>query len=66
MNLYKNFTAKPYSFLVIDATFCSDNLSHFRKAFYYTWKNAIKSYKIINPALIWNEGFELPDASYSV
>ena len=31
MNLYKKCTAKPYSFLVIDATLASDNLSHFRK-----------------------------------
>ena len=30
MNLYKKCTAKPYSFLVIDATFASDNLSRFR------------------------------------
>ena len=31
MNLYKNCTAKPYSFLVTDATLASDNPSHFRK-----------------------------------
>ena len=31
MNLYKNCTAKPYSFLVIDATLASDNPSRFRK-----------------------------------
>ena len=31
MNLYKTFTAKPYSFLVIDATFVSDNPSRFKK-----------------------------------
>ena len=31
MNLHKKCTAKPYSFLVIDATPESDNLSHFRK-----------------------------------
>ena len=31
MNLYKNCTAKPYSFLVIDATLASDNPSSFRK-----------------------------------
>ena len=30
-NLLKNRTAKPYSFLIIDATLASDNLSHFRK-----------------------------------
>ena len=30
-NLYKKFTAKPYSFLVIDATLASDNPSHLRK-----------------------------------
>ena len=28
---YKKCTAKPYSFLVIDATLASDNLLHFRK-----------------------------------
>ena len=33
MNLYKNCTAKPYSFLVIDITLASDNSSHFRKNF---------------------------------
>ena len=31
MNLYKKCTAKPYSFLVIDATLASDNTSRFRK-----------------------------------
>ena len=31
MNLYKNCTAKPYSFLAIDATLASDNPSSFRK-----------------------------------
>ena len=31
MNLYKKYTAKTYSFLVIDANLASDNLSHFRK-----------------------------------
>ena len=31
MNLYKKCTAKPYYFLVIDATVESDNPSHFRK-----------------------------------
>ena len=31
MNLYKKCTAKPYSFLVVDATLASDNLSQFRK-----------------------------------
>ena len=30
MNLYKKCTAQPSSFLVIDATFASDNLSRFR------------------------------------
>ena len=30
MNLYKKFTAKPYSFLVIDTTLASDNPLHFR------------------------------------
>ena len=31
MNLYKQFTVKEYSFLVIDATLASDNLLRFRK-----------------------------------
>ena len=31
MNLFKKFTAKPYSFLVIDATLASDNDLRFRK-----------------------------------
>ena len=31
MNLYKKCTAKPYSFLVIDATLATDNPSRFRK-----------------------------------
>ena len=33
INLDKKYTAKPYSFLVIYATFASDNPSHFRKKF---------------------------------
>ena len=32
MNLYKKYTAKPYSFSVIDATLALDNLSRFRKS----------------------------------
>ena len=31
MNLYKKCTAKPYSFLVIDATLASDNPLRLRK-----------------------------------
>ena len=31
MNFYKHFTAKPYSFLVIDGTLTSDNHLRFRK-----------------------------------
>ena len=31
MNLYKKCTAKPYSFLVIDATLASDNALRLRK-----------------------------------
>ena len=31
MNLYEKWTAKPYSFLVIDATLASDHPSRFRK-----------------------------------
>ena len=30
INLYKTFTAKPYSFLFIDTTLASDNFSRFR------------------------------------
>ena len=33
MNLYKKCTEKPYSVLVIDATFASDNSSDFRKRY---------------------------------
>ena len=31
MNLYKKYTAKPFSFLVIAATLASDNLLRFTK-----------------------------------
>ena len=31
MSLFKTCTAKPYSFLVIDANLASDNPSYFRK-----------------------------------
>ena len=31
MNFYKKRAAKPYSFLVIDATLASDNPSRFKK-----------------------------------
>ena len=31
INLYKKCTAKPYSFLIIDAMLVSDNLLRFRK-----------------------------------
>ena len=33
MNLYKNCTAKPYSFVVIDATFASGNSSRSERIF---------------------------------
>ena len=33
MNLYKKYTAKPYAFLVIDATLASNNPLRFRKNF---------------------------------
>ena len=33
MNLHKKRTAKPYSFLVIDGIFASDNPLHFRNNF---------------------------------
>ena len=32
LNLYKKFTAKPYSFLVIDTNLASNNFSRFRKS----------------------------------
>ena len=31
MNIYRTFTAKPYSFLVVDATLASDNHFSFEK-----------------------------------
>ena len=31
MSLYKKYTAKPYTFLVIDASLASENSSSFRK-----------------------------------
>ena len=31
MNLYEKYTARPYSFLVIDTALASDNSSRFRK-----------------------------------
>ena len=33
MNIYKKYTANPYSFLVIDGTLASDNSLRFRKNF---------------------------------
>ena len=39
MNFYKNCTAKPYSFLVIDTTLASDNRSRFRKIFQKEYKS---------------------------
>ena len=42
-------------------------LSNF--SIYYTWKNIKKSYKNNKfkiSAPLWNEGFKLPDGSYSV
>ena len=39
MNLYENSIAKPYSFLVIDATLASDNSLCFREIFYKEHKN---------------------------
>ena len=33
MSFYKKCTAKPYSFLIIDTTFASNNSSRFRKNF---------------------------------
>ena len=32
LNLYKKFTAKPYSLLVIDTNLASNNFSRFRKS----------------------------------
>ena len=34
IKIYKKFTAEPYSFLVNDATFASDNPLRFRKNFF--------------------------------
>ena len=43
MNLYKKWTAKTYSFLVIDATLATDTLSGFRKSLLERiWKLIIK------------------------
>ena len=39
MNLYKKCTAKPYSFLVINATLASDNPSRFRKNLSEEYRN---------------------------
>ena len=39
MNLDKKWTAKPYSFLVIDGTLASDSLLHFRKNILGEYKN---------------------------
>ena len=36
MNIYKNCTAKPHCFLVIDTALASDNSSHFRNNFLET------------------------------
>ena len=33
MNLYKKWTGKPYSFLIIDTTLASDNSSRFKNNF---------------------------------
>ena len=42
MNLHKRCSAKSFPFLVIDATFASDNPSHFRKNLLeIIWKTAI-------------------------
>ena len=39
INLYKKCTAKPYPFLVINATLASVNLSRFRKNPWKEYKN---------------------------
>ena len=36
VNIYKNCTAKPYCFLVIDTALASDNSAHFRNNFLET------------------------------
>ena len=41
MNIYKKFTAEPYSFLVIDTTLPLDNSSSFRKNLLETIKKLI-------------------------
>ena len=46
MNLYKKSTSKPYSFLIIDTTFASDNPSHFRKNLFDKIKNEKLQYNI--------------------
>ena len=44
MNLYQKCTAKPYSFLVINAALTSDNPSRFRKNIkYISFKKNIKT-----------------------
>ena len=44
MNLYKKCTAKPCSFLVIDATFASGNLLCFKKEKQFFRKNMKTNY----------------------
>ena len=46
MKLYKDYTKKPYSFLVNDTTLPSDNSLKFKKA-YYKMTVAKKSKKLI-------------------
>ena len=38
MNLYQKCTAKPYSFLVLNANLAPDNPSHFRKFFFQKFR----------------------------
>ena len=42
MNLYKKCTAKPYSFLMINAILASDNLSRFKSNILEKIQNQIK------------------------
>ena len=34
LNIYKNFTNEPYSFMIIDTTITSDDPRRFRKGFF--------------------------------
>ena len=46
MNIYKKWTTKPYSFLVIDCTLASDNSSRFGTMFHQQYKNRLQQLMI--------------------